>query len=175
MEPSETTILPLLHYTGIAAQCSEAEFAQRFPAPALLLAPFRRHEDDTRFETLPGDQRAGGLPLVAPVVKREGINMFRSMITLGRAPNNDIELNAQSVSKFHGYFLDGPDGGLVFADGNSSGGTFVDGARLPSGGRAPVRPGTRLRFGALDATLCSPAMLYEAALADPDDEPATKP
>lgn|GEM_PF-796181 len=82
---------------------------------------------------------------VCPLVKRD-VNKFASMITVGRAANNDIRLNLPSISKFHAYFTHVQSNDTWFlADANSSNGTFVNGERLKT--RTKVEPGVSIRLG----------------------------
>lgn len=162
-------IRPLAFFSGLAQRCTFPEFAERFQGPVLVLQPHSVPEDDTRFETVQAGSGRGGVSLVVPISKRAGANHLGSMITVGRAGNNDIELGAPSVSKFHGYFVVEQNGDVVFADGNSSGGSWVDGERLGEGERRQVPVGATLRFGKLEATLCDPELLYNRALQAADE------
>lgn len=93
------------------------------------------------------DQASSAL-FVCPLVKRE-VNKFASMITLGRAANNDMRIALPSVSKFHAYFTHVPrDDTWWIADANSSNGTFVNGEKLKADkGRTKLEPGSAIRFG----------------------------
>jgi hypothetical protein len=77
------------------------------------------------------------------VEKRAGSNAFGMMITMGRAPNNDLVIPDQRVSKFHAYFRqDGSDWSIV--DANSRNGTSVDGAKLAPQAAVPVASGAEI-------------------------------
>lgn len=91
---------------------------------------------------------AGSAVYVCVLAKRDA-NKFASMITVGRAANNDVRINLPSVSKFHAYFTHIPrDGSWFITDANSSNGTWVDGERLkPERGRAKLVNGTAIRLG----------------------------
>ncbi|MBI3724185.1 FHA domain-containing protein [bacterium] len=91
---------------------------------------------------------AGTAQFVCPLVKRD-VNKFASMITVGRAANNDVRLNLPSVSKFHAYFTHVKrDNAWFIADANSSNGTFVNGERLKSDkGRIKLENGSAIRLG----------------------------
>ena len=82
------------------------------------------------------------------VQKRDDGNPFGSMITIGRAPNNDIVLPAPSVSKFHA-FLREEAGSLLLVDANSSNGTFVNGVRLEPHAATPLSLQDVIRLGDL--------------------------
>lgn len=83
-------------------------------------------------------QGAKMVTYVCPLVKRD-VNKFASMITLGRAANNDIRINLPSISKFHAYFTHVQSNNTWFiADANSSNGTWVSGERL-KGDRSRIK------------------------------------
>jgi hypothetical protein len=90
---------------------------------------------------------------VCPLVKRD-VNKFASMITLGRAANNDIRLNLPSISKFHAYFTHVQSNDTWFlADANSSNGTFVNGEKLKGDhNRIKLENGAGIRLGS-DVTM----------------------
>ncbi|MEZ0228306.1 MAG: FHA domain-containing protein, partial [Planctomycetota bacterium] len=85
---------------------------------------------------------------VCPLVKRD-VNKFASMITVGRAANNDIRINLPSISKFHAYFTHVSSNDTWFvADANSSNGTFVNGERLKGEKtRVKLANGAAVRLG----------------------------
>lgn len=93
-----------------------------------------------------------GRPLAHPerfvVEKREDANPFGSMITIGRAPNNDIVLPAPSISKFHA-FLREEAGSLFLVDANSSNGTYLNGVQLEPHAAALLSPQDEIRLGDL--------------------------
>lgn len=96
---------------------------------------------------------AAGDPLVFPVEKRgaDG-NAFPVGITVGRVDNNDLVLEDDSVSRFHAFFrFDERDRTWLLTDAESRNGTWVDEQRLSPEQSAPVKDGSRLRFG--DASL----------------------
>jgi hypothetical protein len=148
--------------TGIAAVVDVREEARRlavdaftrsYSAPAIIFCPLSDRDaveapaEETKLETAPG--RSGGASFygdkVAFVVKREG-NPFLSMITLGRAGNNDIVVRLPTVSKFHVFF--DRDGGRWFVTAQHSvNGTTVDGNPLVPGARVELRDGSRIRLG----------------------------
>jgi len=67
-------------------------------------------------------------PLFVHPVRKNGTNPF-AMITVGRAPNNDIVLPYEEISKFHAFFVNRGRGWLL-ADAQSRNGTFLRGVRL---------------------------------------------
>jgi hypothetical protein len=79
-------------------------------------------------------------------IKKSLRNPFEGMITIGRAPNNDICLYVSSVSKLHAYFR--REGGKwVLRDKQSSNGTFVNGQRLKPEDPIAVEDGAQILFG----------------------------
>jgi pSer/pThr/pTyr-binding forkhead associated (FHA) protein len=141
---------------------SREEFLRLFPDPVLVIEPFAEL-DETHFSTLTGEGGAasGILQGVARLRKRPDSNAFGSMITVGRAPNNDIAVGAGSVSKFHAYFMK-VDGRLALSDAGSSNGTFVAGKQLRARvERVILEDGVAIQFGKLRATFYSPAAFFD--------------
>jgi pSer/pThr/pTyr-binding forkhead associated (FHA) protein len=85
----------------------------------------------------------------SPVVflEKSKRNPFESMITLGRATNNDHCLPLPTISKFHAYFSKDPSGTWRLTDQRATNGTWVDGQRLQPGDSAPLADGSRVGFG----------------------------
>jgi hypothetical protein len=76
---------------------------------------------------------------------RQAVDIDRARITIGRVPENDVQLVDDKVSRHHAV-IELQDGGrVVLHDLGSRNGTFVDGVRL-SGSRV-LAGGERLRFG----------------------------
>lgn len=115
----------------------------------------------------PGDPVGGRRiePAVAPVKKRRDSNAFAMMITLGRAPNNDIVLPDQRVSKFHAYFRRvGPQ--WTLNDANSMNGTWVDDQAISRERSAALRSGARIRLAeTLELVFLEPTELWDLVLA----------
>lgn len=144
--------------TGAGAE----EFLAVHPEPVLLVAPFACDEDP-KFNTVAGAPRPheGGLSWVATIAKRPGSNVFSAMVTIGRARNNDIELNSSTVSKFHAYVtLDA--GGPTLVDAGSTFGTFVHDHRLaPRRERHLLKSGDGVRLGSVAMTYLDARAFYE--------------
>lgn len=108
-------------------------FAAKYPSPFLLQLAISESSGDEgdpakHFMTLKvgrsSHTRADPLELpLYPVVKGAN-NAFGMMITVGRAANNDIVIEASSISKFHAY-LEHREEGWKLRDANSSNGTYV--------------------------------------------------
>lgn len=101
-------------------------------------------------------------PIAAlPVVKRPGANAFGMMVTVGRAPNNDLVLADRRVSKFHCY-LRRLGANWVVSDASSTNGTQVDRVAVPRERSIPLRSGARLTLGgSVELEFLEPADLYE--------------
>lgn len=83
---------------------------------------------------------------LAPVRKRAGANPFEHMVTLGRAPNNDLCLEHPNVSKFHAY-LRREGAGWALVDARSLNGTWVNGERLAPERPVALKDGDEVRLG----------------------------
>jgi pSer/pThr/pTyr-binding forkhead associated (FHA) protein len=70
------------------------------------------------------------------------------VITLGRLPDNMIQVEDGSVSSHHAQLTAGPGGTYLLKDLNSTNGTRVNGAPVTD---AKLRNGDRLRFGQIEA------------------------
>jgi len=86
--------------------------------------------------------------LVVPLVKTSK-NAFAEMITVGRTPNNDVQIPSHTVSKFHGYFREKPGGGgwNYHDSGSATNGTWVNGRRLAQRETVEVKDGLVLALG----------------------------
>jgi hypothetical protein len=160
--PEGTMLRPIQAFITDARNGALDEFLRRNPDPVLVVAPFHADEDP-RFNTVAGDPSSlvGGVAWVAPVKKRTGSNVFTTMVTIGRARNNDIELNAGTVSKFHAYIMLEP-GGPILVDAGSTCGTFVHERRLAARReRHPLVPGDGVRLGSVLLTYYDAATFYE--------------
>lgn len=87
-------------------------------------------------------QRGPGTGREFPVAK--------PVVTLGRAPSNDVVVDDDEVSRQHAV-LRRQDGGYVIADMGSSNGTFVNGKRITA--PQPLRVGDTIRIGRADLVL----------------------
>jgi hypothetical protein len=93
-----------------------------------------------------------GTRRVLPIRKRT-VNVYASLVTLGRAPNNDLVLEGfETVSKFHAFFSHRDEAVETdhwsIGDGASTNGTFLNNAPLPRD-RSPhaLRSNDEVRFG----------------------------
>jgi hypothetical protein len=111
-----------------------------------------------------GGPKAG--PVVLPVRKVQ--TTFPSMITVGRARNNDIVVSDALVSKFHAFFRQLENGDWGVADAGSANGTRLGDLDLPPKGQPErVRPGDKIVFGGVSAFRFLDASGLWAALREP--------
>lgn len=88
--------------------------------------------------------------IVFSVVKRQDMNPYAGMITIGRASNCDIVIPLPGVSKFHSYLkqLSGDVGKFVLGDGGSRNGTKLNDNFVTTTKRAEVDNGDYIMLGA---------------------------
>jgi pSer/pThr/pTyr-binding forkhead associated (FHA) protein len=99
---------------------------------------------------------------IARIRKRPGSNAFASMITVGRANNNDISIPANMVSKFHGYFMIGPDRSVSLTDAGSTNGTFHKGRKLEARTECvKLQSGDQVGFGELKTVFLTSAGAWD--------------
>lgn len=133
---------------------NKKELLARLPAPALVVPRIASGqksaiktivdlEESTRAEAR--RQRDLSHADVLFLVKSPR-NPFATMITVGRAKNNDVVLPTATVSKFHASFAEGP-GGWSITDQRSANGTWLEAMRLEPGVSVPLSDEAWLRFG----------------------------
>jgi hypothetical protein len=153
-----------------ARRGTRESFQQRFPGWFLVVLevpPAGAAQSIIATGKLPALKRGQTSVEVAPVLvhavaKRPGVQSpFPSMITIGRAPNNDVVLPSADVSLFHAH-LTSEAGRWVLRDADSTHGTFVNEARLAA--PTPLAAGDALRFGEVRCRLADAATLYRLAL-----------
>ncbi|MGE0708592.1 MAG: FHA domain-containing protein [Planctomycetota bacterium] len=149
----------------LAASETREGFQGAAPGHVLVIGDDATQESGaTSFKTAVG-RGGGGLmpgdPTILPVKKREGGNAFTSMITVGRAPNNDVVLHDPSVSKFHAYFTQ-REGGLHVIDAGATNFTKLNGAQLaPNKPSAALGSGDLLDFGDVRARFLDARGLFD--------------
>lgn len=150
----------LLALSGIDAPQGPARTMRMEGGPALMnaiMAERRRMLAD-------GGAKKG--PLVLPVRKVQA--SFPSMITVGRARNNDVVVPDALVSKFHAFFRQLDDGDWGLADAGSANGTKLGDVELPPKGQPErVKPGDKITFGGVAAFRFVDAGGLWAALHEP--------
>ena len=103
-------------------------------------------------------------PFVAvPLHKRAGSGKdFIERVTVGRATNNDIVIRDDSVSKTHAWFARGDEGHVYVADSGSRNKTLLNGVVIPLQSPEEANSGDAIRFGAVEAVLCSATTFWQA-------------
>lgn len=81
--------------------------------------------------------------------KRIAVPLAEGELTIGRASGCDLKLLGASLSRRHACIRQ-VDGGHALVDLESSGGTFLNDARLVPGVARPLSAGDRIRMGALE-------------------------
>jgi hypothetical protein len=103
---------------------------------------------------------ASGRHFAVPLRKRiTADNTHPNRVSLGRAPNKDIVLRHETVSKDHCWFEVDEGGSFFVTDAGSKNLTRLNGRPLPDGPTF-VRAGDTLRFGLIDAQVCSARTLW---------------
>lgn len=150
-----------------AHRLTRAEFEREQTVPVLLV-PLLDGETSRSATQVLVVHVEGGRPRfhpyeVAPLRKRPHSNLFKNLITLGRAGNNDIEVKSREVSKFHAFFMSDPHSGVVrVTDAGSTNGTFVNGRRLLAKQEAAdLAGGDPLSFGGLRVMFHTPTTLWD--------------
>ncbi len=161
---------PILSYCVRAQRIPLQEFVVENPDPVFVVESFGEEGADASFKTL-APSPAGSAPVgrsVALIKKREGANHFGIMVTIGRAKNNDIQIPAGEVSKFHAYVMfKGAEASIT--DAGSTCGTRVGDRVLESTKeRAPLSDGDKVYLGNVQLTFLSPPA-FHAFLLDVDD------
>ena len=103
-------------------------------------------------------------PYVAvPLHKRAGSGKdYIERVSVGRATNNDIVIRDDSVSKVHAWFARGEEGNIYIADAGSRNKTMVNGVTIPLQSPEETNSGDAIRFGAVEALLCSATVYWQA-------------
>jgi hypothetical protein len=96
------------------------------------------------------------------VDKRVHDGTYVDRISVGRARNKDIVLRHPSVSKFHAWFERNPDGAWCVADAGSKNGTRTNTVEMQPRDLIKVKPGDVIRFGSVEAMMCSGDTLWRA-------------
>lgn len=74
-------------------------------------------------------------------------------LSVGRASDNDLQLNDNSVSKIHAALLMSSEGALLVADIGSTNGTFINGRRISYGESRLIEDGDVVGFGDVEVRL----------------------
>ncbi len=74
-------------------------------------------------------------------------------LNVGRAADNELNLNDKSVSKIHAALLMTTEGTLLVADTGSTNGTYINGRRISYGESRPLEEGDVVGFGDVEVRL----------------------
>ena len=70
--------------------------------------------------------------------------------SVGRASDNDLQLNDKSVSKIHAALVMNREGTLMVADTGSTNGTYINGRRISYGESRQIEDGDVVGFGNIE-------------------------
>jgi hypothetical protein len=151
----------LVRFANQAASLSREEFVEQFPVPFLIVDRETKGMDTKEYKTMEAtDSAAGrktdpGRPVrteygeqFISTLEKSIRNSFGNMVTVGRAPNNDVVIAHSSISKLHAYFReDRAKQKWTLTDTGSTNGTFMTGQSLPANEPVPLESGQAVTFG----------------------------
>jgi hypothetical protein len=154
-------------YADAAETLDERAFADRFPAPFILVYGTAR-PGNVMFTTAVvevdgGWEDGAGEPEELHricALEKSGSNPYSDRISLGRTANCDIAIKSEKISKLHAHLTRDPNGGWMITDVGSSNGTFVNDRKLEAMVRTPIEDGDHLRFGTVHARFVSAKRLW---------------
>jgi predicted component of type VI protein secretion system len=124
-----------------------------------VVSPFSLTDSGFKAVSVPEDEGQTSITVV-PIRKTPGANRLKSLIAVGRAGANDIQLKSKSVSKFHAHLEFDDQGDLQIIDSFSTYGTHLNGRKLKPNEKARLRSGDQLRLGGLNLSYHTPEALY---------------
>jgi hypothetical protein len=134
--------------------------ATEFAAPRPLMSTEIGMAGQARMES------TASLSLVVYPVRRTGRSAGH-LITLGRAPDNDVVVPDASISRFHAYVKEGANREWLIQDAGSTNGTAVNGHSVPrqgSGSPVELSSGDDVRLGQVELTFLDAEALLSFAL-----------
>lgn len=155
---------------GFARGHTSDAFKQRYPAPALTLwipeSDTALDDDANALQTTMDDEAMDKILLSIQKRNRVGWltksdnNFFGNLISVGRAPTNDLQIPLETISKVHAMFTKVGNGWRVEHTGATNG-LFVNGQQVLPGSKVDVKDGDTIRFGHdVDATFHTPEGLH---------------
>jgi len=166
--------VPIRDLRADARALGRAEFEERHGRAFLLLSAAdlstpRPTITEVRLDGDPVTVRAestASLSLVVYALRRNGRSAGH-LITLGRAPENDVVVPDVSISRFHAFVKQDANGGWLVQDAGSTNGTTVNGNSVPRQGHGPaaeLTPGDDVRLGQVELTFLDGEGLVSFAL-----------
>jgi hypothetical protein len=165
--------VPIRELRGDAKALAREEFEERHGRAFLLLSAVeltagRPSITEVRLD---GDSKAraestASLSLVVFAVRRSDQSASH-LITVGRAPDNDVVVPDVSISRFHAFLKEGGAGYWVMQDAGSTNGTTVNGHSVPRQGHGPpveLSSGDDVRLGQVELTFLDGEALVSFAL-----------
>lgn len=129
----------------------ESEAAVNVSVPDLkniVISPPEKIEVEPEKEIFIADFSVQGKPKQVEFTLVQG-----QRLSVGRAGENDLSIDDNSVSKVHASLVLNQDNQLMVADTGSTNGTFVNDRRISYGKAFPVSRGDKLKFGLIDVSL----------------------
>ena len=111
-------------------------------------------------------ESTANLSLLVYPVRRNG-HSAGHLITVGRAPDNDVVVPDSSISRFHAYVKEGANRQWLIQDAGSTNGTTVNGHSVPrqgSGSPIELSSGDDVRLGQVELTFLDVDALLSFAL-----------
>jgi len=165
--------VPIRELRVDAKSLARGEFEERHGRAFLLLsaAELAAASPTITEVRLDGDARpraesTAGLSLVVFAVRRNGRSASH-LITVGRAPDNDVVVPDVSISRFHAFVKEDRAGRWVVQDAGSTNGTTVNGHSVPRQGHGPpveLSSGDDVRLGQVELTFLDSEALVSFAL-----------
>jgi hypothetical protein len=155
--------VPIRELREAARALPRAEFEERHGRAFLLLSAAdlstpRPTITEVRLDDDPGvpvrAESTANLSLVVYALRRSGRSAGH-LITLGRAPENDVVVPDVSISRFHAFVKQDANGCWLMQDAGSTNGTTINGTSVPRQGHgppAPLSPGDDVRLGQVELT-----------------------
>jgi FHA domain len=166
--------VPIRDLRADARGLARAEFEERHGRAFLLLsaADLSTPRPTITEVRLDGDsvvtrraESTASLALVVYALRRNNRSASH-LITLGRAPDNDVVVPDVSISRFHAFVKQGANGRWLLQDAGSTNGTTVNGSSVPRQGHgspAELSAGDDVRLGQVELTFLDSEALVSFA------------